>query len=445
MGDILQRTKVDRKIRQFLTLGLLLFFASAAQGAVEVVAIGGRVERAGLEPVLIVWTLDSLAVIGISLGLSPIIDKFDRRRLVSTLAFAVGAMYGLLALYFGFAPPTQNSVVLGALSVVNTLTSSVLLMAGWALARDCFTVSGAIDHFGRLGSLTFVGTLAGTAGVALIARFTPSLVPITAGLFVAFVVVGVMVATLSRKAMVSTQAGLSIMPPPGMAVSSLRPPRASDGQVKEESWGYVLGMIRSSQTLRALATLGTVNGVVYTVMAYQVIRVLLESPAHDELTEQYGILRFAEPLTHAVVQGTLTSIVLKKAGIARVFVATPAMLLVLMLLLWLAPIWGVALLCSCLLHAVFAIETPAIGALLVVARPSVQGRLSLLVEGTFYQIGYLIGIALLWGIAELTALRGGSGSHVKLAEFIGACAIAVVGIVVASRVRTEHHMHAVRG
>ncbi len=352
-------------------------------------------------------------------------------------------MYGGMAAYFALAP-TINSVVLGALSVANTLTSSVLLMAGWALARDCFTVDGAIDHFARLGSLTFVGTLVGTAGTSLIARFTSSLVPVTGLLLLLFFGCAALVGALPRSSMIQTLKGVSILPPPGRMLSSLRPPRRSTAPTAEASWGYVLRMIRQSQTLRSLAALGVVNGVVYTVMAYAVIRVLLESPAHGELTEQYGILRFAEPLSHAAVQALFSGWILKRAGIARVFVATPAMLLVIMVLLWVAPVWGVALLCSCLLHAVFAVETPAIGALLVVARPSVQGRLSLLVEGTFYQIGYLVGIGLLVAIEELNAARVLSSAHAKLGELIAACMIAVVGIVVASRVRTEHHLQAVR-
>lgn len=444
MVEIFYRSSSDRKLREFITLGLVLFTAALAQGAVEVVAIGGMVESAGLRPVLLVWTLDSLAVIGISLGLSPIIDKFDRRKLVSTLAAVIAIMYGALAAYFAFAPPSLNSFVLGALSVANTLTSSVLLMAGWALARDCFTVKGAIDHFGRLGSVTFVGTLVGTAGVAFIARFTTSIVPITAILFVLFTIVALVVASLPKKSLVQAQKGMSILPPPGMMGSSIRPPSRGNIDGAEESWAYVLRMIRDSQTLRSLATLGVVNGVVYTMMAYAVIRVLLESPAHDELTEQYGILRFAEPLSHAIVQGLFTGWILRKAGLGRVFVATPAMLLLIMVLLWVAPVWGVALLCSCLLHAVFAVESPAIGALLVVARPAVQGRLSLLVEGTFYQLGYLVGIGVLIVLEELNAAEVLSEAAAKLGELTSACLIALFGLFIASRVRTEHHMKAVR-
>lgn len=402
--------------RRVIAISMILIGSATIQGICDVLSTTGVVNFGGHRGVVVLWAIDAgIAVAGIG-ALSRWVDSVDRRKIGTWMLIAFALSY--LAIWVQTRDQGAHTLLWGLLGVIDTLQSNLVVLIAWALARDLFSEGEAVRLFGLLGGLAYFGTMAGTGLSAWVAHKAANtwLLPIC--VLVALLTAGCvywLVPAVHRQAESITD---------------------TDGPTP-------LGYLWREPTLRALCAVVAGNAVCWTMMSFGVLIALqLAHPGTGgslagagEMQESYGSLRLIGPIAHALVQGTISGWLLRKLGYGNLFLATPLILLLNLVLLGISPGLFAAYAATLLIQFVFGAEGAAAHALLVRVPVEMRGRVAAWVTGTLPQSGYLLACILLFGadwLGERLNLSAMGALRISLGL---AMVLAVVNLVAARWLR----------
>jgi hypothetical protein len=149
-----------------LVLVLILFNNSLARQISDVVAVSGFLSTVGVNHILIVWAIDMVLTILVTAGQSLVVDRFKRVHLISAMSFAYAVLLIGLRLMFAFGVASGiNYTVLYLLAEQQLLFFPLVF---WILASDLLSMAQAKRLFPVIATGNFVGQIAGL-GIAAIA------------------------------------------------------------------------------------------------------------------------------------------------------------------------------------------------------------------------------------------------------------------------------------
>jgi AAA family ATP:ADP antiporter len=149
-----------------LVMALLLMGNALSQQLSEITALSNFISVGGVNQILIVWGVDCLVIILITMLQSLIIDRFSRIDLTRWLLFILGLTFIALRLLFVFnAPKWLNYALLYVLAEQQWL---IVPLVFWVLANDIFDMVQAKRLFPVIASAGFAGRLIGIGIAALL-------------------------------------------------------------------------------------------------------------------------------------------------------------------------------------------------------------------------------------------------------------------------------------
>jgi hypothetical protein len=378
-------------------IGLLLVTSNAAASVADLYAVSNLVVFVGEKSLLGLWIIEALLALAFAMAMASVMRHIAPRRLLIFTWLGAAAAYAILGLVFLLGPRGSRTLVV--LGIVDKLQVNVVYFAAWAYARELFNVDETVRYYGAINAMSFFGSLAGTAvgGANLKSGLGPA--PAMFGVAALFVLGAIALGPLLRLA--------ARTPGEGPGAGAQQP--ASNGELRPVHLRAALGYIVRSPIFLCLALLGIANGCGYTILEYEVIRRLAaKTSGQADPLGGFGLLfaglRVAQPLIYSVVELTITSRLLRRVRVSRVFFSAPTAVTVSIALLWYAPSAVLALAGSCALQAAFAVETQAISGIVAGLSPDLRATVGVVATSIFYPLGYIAGSALLWVAGD--AMRG---------------------------------------
>jgi hypothetical protein len=140
-------------------LGAVLLGNALATHISSVVAISGFLNTAGVNQILVIWTIDAV-LIAAAAGLQTLfVDRFDRPTLLLWMSFGFGLVFLILRLMFVLGVPDWlNYALLYLLADLQWLFFPLLL---WILANDAFDLAQAKRLFPLISAGGALGQIAG--------------------------------------------------------------------------------------------------------------------------------------------------------------------------------------------------------------------------------------------------------------------------------------------
>ena len=418
--------------RRATAIAVVLIASAFIQGICDVLATSAVAVQGGNKGIVALWAVDAgIALLGIG-SLTAWVDRTDRRSLGIW-------MLGVFALcYLGVWSQTRGDdphpMWWGTLGVVDTLQSNLVVLTAWALARDLFDETEAMRLFGLMGGLAYVGTLAGTGLTALVAKGSGGSAWLARvahmlglgpdALRLLMDDVDAWLLPLCALVALGTAACLAWLVP---QIHTQTP------QEREAEPPAPIRYLWQEPTLRGLCGVVTGNAICWTMMSLAVLVGLQSGDASDVgLQRTYGQMRFVGPLAHAVVQALFSGWLLRKFGYGRLFLATPVVLFLNLVMLGVSPSVATAWAASLFIQFVFGAEGAAAHALLVRVPVDLRGRVGAWVTGTLPQLGYLVACVLLFTCDAITgwlhwSARAGLILFVSVAATI-ACVNVATGV-----------------
>ncbi len=402
-----------------VAISAILIASAMIQGICDVLATSGVGERG----VVWMWAVDAaIALVGIG-ALARGVDSVDRRRLGITLLCVFAACY--LFVWHRTLHSATPAFWWGALGVVDTLQSNLVVLLAWALARDLFNELEAMRLFGLLGGVAYAGTLAGTGLAGFVARRT----------FFGMAATDLLLPFCAVLALV-TAFGIAWFAPPHHQQKPPEPEPDAPLTLHGVLDGHTLRYLWEEPTLRWLSALQVGNSASWTMMSLAVLFALRSAGSDNaDLQQAYSHVRIMGPLAHAMVQAALSGWLLRRLGYGRLFLLTPFVLLFNLMLLGVAPVLAAAWAVSLLIQFAFGAEGAAAHALLVRTPAHMRGRVGTFVMGTLPQIGYLGGCGLLFATRWFTDLLGWSESNAMRFTIAVGVLTAAVNVSAGQRLR----------
>lgn len=422
-------------------VGPALFVAHVGAAVGDVIGTSGLVATQGPAALLALWLFDAFLTLVAAGAVAQVVDRVDRSVLLRGAALACAALAIVYAVLVGGDHPRPAAFFVVA--VGERLQQGVLYYAGWALARDAFGAD--VRRLAQVRVLTTVGQLSGAALAGAVASLGVSRAFLFVPLGVTFLVVERVVAHGAKTGRLVALPVGSSMPPPAMpAFASLRPATLQQMQAAAEETPpddeprglrHALGQARRSRHVRLLLALGLLNGVGYTVLAYELARLLGVEAAQgvQGLEVRYGVLRALEPAAYALAELFVAPFCIKRAGIVPVLALTPAVLLGALAWLWAVPLASIGIVGSTVLQASFGVEAPALSAAIATLPARVRGRIGVLLDATPYTFGYIAAIVVLGALLAGERLLGLGSSPARLVAAVFGVVTSVLGIVVVRR------------
>jgi hypothetical protein len=388
---------------KWLMVGSTLFVTHFGAAIGDVVGTSGLVASGGPAAVLGLWVIDACIALSAAGVVASFVDRVDR----AVLARRVLIVFAGTALLFavlvrGERPPW---FAFAAVLCVERFQNAILYYVAWSLARDAF--GSDVTRLARLRVLSTLGQFTGAGAASLAARHDLSRATLFVPLAMMFLLVNVVLGMGTKRVQlqgVSVRTGNSSIPPP-VAFASLRPFGGSDEalaapQSVVRRW---ISFLRASRQVRGLGLLGLLNGVGYTILAFEVMRLMsiADEGNADHLQQQFGLLRAVEPIAYVVAELFLAPRLAKRLGVMRVMGFTPFVLLFSVSGLIGFPTVLVGTLGSAFLQAGFGIEAPALSSTIASLPARIRGSIGVLLDSTPYTVGYVFGSALLGGVLLL--------------------------------------------
>ena len=294
-----------------LVLGFLLLSNSLALEVAEVVSISGFLSQVDAPQILFVWLVDMVLII-LTAGLqSLVVDRFKRVSLMCWMSFGLAMVYLVLRLMFVLNVPAWfNYSFLFLLADQQWLFFPLIF---WILANDLFMVAEAKRLFPLIASFGFVGQILGlgisAAAPALLSRLgvgSHELLTLNALIYMA----------------------TYLLATAGLRKADIRETVKKHETVREtlgEGWGFV----REVPSFRYLMLTMIAVSLVITILDFHFLSVSEITFASDPDNFQtfYSLYRLGLTIASIIVQSFLTSRILNRVGLKKVFFFMPASLL----------------------------------------------------------------------------------------------------------------------
>ncbi|MBL8602447.1 MAG: hypothetical protein JNK72_11035 [Myxococcales bacterium] len=406
-------------VTRWLVVVPLLVLSTLGAALGDIMGVSGLVASHHPDALLLVWLVEALLAVLAAGLVAERIDRYDRVSFARSSAGAA-ALCALVGAWV-FLRPSPNPAALLALAVVERLQSCVLYAVVWALARDVF--GARVAAFVKLRVVSTLGGLGGAGLATLGASAAVARSTLFLGLALAFVLAALTLGAATKRL--------------GPEAAALRVVRRDEGAAAPSLRSAVVA-VRAHAALRALSGLGVMNGAAYTVFTFLVAQSLgaQAGAGADTVQRWYSALRGLEPLAYAGTELLAAGWVIARLGLTRSLTVTPWVLLAINLAVARAPTPRTTFVTSALLQAAFAIEGPALAARLAALPTALRGRLGVLLDGTPYSVGYIVGVGLL-GLVRLFEVRAAGAEWGALPTLGLALLCGLAGLRFAARLRAS--------
>ncbi len=299
------------ELRVVLVLGFLLFVNSMARQVSGIVAVSGFLNTSSVNSMLLVMGIDYVFVLLVGGLQSLIVDRYNRIRLMAGVSLAFALVFIILRVMFAVGSPGWlNYSVMYLIAEQQLVLFPVIF---WVLANDIFSFSQAQRVFPLVASWSFIGKLIGI-GIAWISPYLfewLKIKPEEILLFNAFVyLVGfLLVISTLRKV-------------------SIRHTVQQSETFKEnltEGWDFVKGIDSFRFLMFAIIALAVADTIIEFRFLVVTDALFIGLDAYQRF---YSLYRLGATVLGFVVQVFITSRLMNRMHVKRVFLIFPLVILI---------------------------------------------------------------------------------------------------------------------
>jgi hypothetical protein len=391
-----------------LALGLILFGNALAQQTSGIVAISGFLGQAGVPGILVVWSIDVILIAATTGVQSLIVDRFNRLKLLRVLIFSFIVIFVVLRFMFILPVPAWfNYSLLYLVSEQQWLFFPIVF---WTLANDGLSTPQTKRLFPVIAGFGFIGRLVGI-GIAL---FSPAVLTNLNLNLEDVLLINVLVYFV---AFVISLTGLHQLQL--SAAITHKKERLRD--VASEGFTF----IREVPAFRFLAIAIVTLFVADTIIEYQFLSVsdrVFNTQAQYQVF--YSIYQLVLTLASVVVQGLLTTRIIKSIGLKNIFFIWPAAALAGGL--WMMALPGiVSAVGGVMLDKLpqYTVDESGRKSLQSLVPDGIRGRVSIFMDSYLFAAGTLVACAFTGAII----LAGGTFYGYLSVAIVAAC-VAIVAV-----------------
>jgi ATP:ADP antiporter, AAA family len=312
LSKLFQLVRINpEEIRFVILMGFVLLLHSVAQQLAGIVSVSGFLSTGGVNGVLILWVIDMTLVLVITGLNSLIVDRFNRKTLLSWMLAGFALFYFILRLLF--YAHVVDQIIYALMFIFSDLQFIIFPIIFWVLANDLSGITQSKRIFPVVASWGYFGKLIGI-GIALIMPF----------IFQRFAIRAEEALYLNSGIYIITFIILQINLK--TEVESL-PKNHSETFIDNihEGWDF----IHEVKSFRFLILAILVGSMAITIIEFQFLN-LTQSYFNTQGSYQsfYSGYRLVLTLASFGMQGFFTSRIIEKANLKNVFFILPVTLLI---------------------------------------------------------------------------------------------------------------------
>ena len=401
-----------------LVFGCVLLFNSLSQQLSEIMAISTFLSAGGVNQILLVWMVDSLVILVMTVNQSLVIDRFNRVNLARSVIAGLGLSYVVLNLLYALnVAPWLTSALLYIVSEQQLVFFPIVF---WILASDVFSMAQSTRLFPLISGFGFTGQLVGILIAAAAPRLMQAYPAFRPQGLLAFIVLTYVAAFLI----------LTL----GLRNVRLRAVRQTQEKVKD-TLTEGLTFVRQVPVFRYLALSILALLVCDAVIEFRFL-VVSDAAFPDAAAYQifYSTYRLGLMIVTLVLQGFVTSRLITRLDLKNTFLVKPISVLVGLLVMFFQPGLaggiGGAMLLRLSQYTVDDSTRKSFQALVPEER---RGRVSIFIDSYLYVIGTIFGSGVVWLMLWAARLGGYSGTFYIYLGLGLVCALLAIGAVIRLR------------
>jgi len=371
--------------RALLLFSLVMFVNMLTLEGTFVVSTSGFLETIGVTQIPILWIIDmALILLGTTI-MSVVIDRWPRKQFLSWIIIGLAIFYLFFRILFSFDVPQWG--VYPFLYFIAEQQVLVIPIVFWAMANDIFSIQQTKRLFPLIAASGVLGGIVGNALAVSMANFFASIGResyellvlnsfLLLFLFVVYQVIGRRIPSSTRQT---------------RTIGNLR-------KIFADGWDFV----KNVEVFRYLVITMLGMGFALTMIEYHFLDTLIANYQGADFQSFYGIFRIGQTISIVLVQGLLTSRLLNKVELKRIFIFLPVACAILIIGVLAFP-GIVAILVVRLLGrtVLFGIDEPSRKTLQGLIPDEKRGRVSAFLDGYMFASSTIVAsillFILLWG------------------------------------------------
>lgn len=292
-------------------LGLILFSNSVAQQIAGIVSVSGFITSGGPNGVLVIWLIDMTLILVISGLQSLVVDRFNRLTMARLMLLSFALIYLLLRVMFALRVSEQ--LIYAVMFIFADLQFIIFPLIFWVMTNDITDLAQGKRIFPLIGGAGFAGKLLGIAITFSIPTLLSDFGIRTEEVLTFNIILYILTVLIAWVGLRSTRTQ-RISPSKGESIK----------ETVAVGWEFVWNV----PAFRFLMLAVLAASVALTVNEF---RFLVVSKATFSTRESYQSFysgyRLAITLVSMVMQGFITSRIIEKVGLRKVFFMLPVSLL----------------------------------------------------------------------------------------------------------------------
>jgi AAA family ATP:ADP antiporter len=396
----------------WLILGLILLFNSIALQISGIVSVAGFLSTGGVNQFLLVFLIDYTFILLVGGVQSLIVDKFDRVKLFAWTSLVFAVIFIVLRLLFVLKVPEAIIYLLMYLTTEQQFIFFPLVF--WVLANDALSMAQTKRLFPLISSWGFVGKLVGI----IIAGFSPAL----------FAALGMATENVLILNIV-IYLGIFLLIIFGLRNLTIRKTLDAHESVKQtlmEGWGFIKEVPSFRYLMLGILALGLCDTIIefrFLVVSNQFF------PTRIDFQSFYSVYRLIMTILSFLVQTLLSTWLIQKIELKRVFLILPVIAMAGAGLMIVAPGLPMAMISLLLLQVMRdTTDDSARKSFTSLVPEERRGRVSTFISNYLPALGTILA-CLITGTIVLIGLAQGRDLHVLymiVALLGGAVAVAMI-------------------
>lgn len=293
------------------TLGFLLVVNAMALQISSIVGLSGFLSDGGVNQYLILLPVNYGIIFVITVAQALYVDRFDRRELMGWVIFAFAFLFGVIRAMFAFRVPGVLSY--GAMYIMSEVQYVVFPLIFWILANDIYPTAQSQRLFPIIASIGLVGKLLGIG----IAWYFPVLVRTSGIGREEVLIINVLIYLIAFVVIKWRLARLTIRKT-NVEALNLK-------ETLEEAWGFIKEVPAFRFLMIAIVGLTIAD----TIVEFRFLVVTdAVFPTANDYQVFFAMFRLGLTLLSLVVQGFVTSRLIKALGLKNSFLILPIITLI---------------------------------------------------------------------------------------------------------------------
>lgn len=379
--------------RIVLSLGFVILVNSLALSVSDVVAISGFLNEVDAPSILIIWLIDMVLILLMTGLQSLLVDRIDRRKLMSGMALVIMAAYIVLRLMFSIViiPPSLNYSLLYLLAEQQWLFFPLVF---WVLANDIFDIAQAKRIFPFIASFSFIGQILGLA----LGAIAPGLLHLLGLDTPELLTLNVLLLLIAYLVLNNTLQKVHIRETTYRTESIF------------ETLSEGIGFVQEVPSFRFM-TIGLLTMAIgFIILEFNFLFISDATPAladQDAFQRFYGLFYLVVTVIAFFIQSLLTSRLIERFSLKNIFLFMPFMLLLVMAGVLAAPaLIGSTIGLALMYLSKDTIDEPAHKAFQSLVPEERRGRVSLFMDSILFASGTILGCLVTGAIILLFGTEG---------------------------------------